>query len=114
MSGFTKTIKRTYTFDGDEVTVIFSRLKRRHMTKVINHLPTPGTDMTAAQSLALLSDLSEDLPDIIKRFEGLTDSEGEPVTLEDAVDEAYFTELFAEIFGDIAEQSFLSEKNAGN
>ncbi len=116
MSSFTPLVDKEYAFEGDEVKVRFSRLKRKHMLSVMPHLAALGgldkdvdlTSLTSEQASAmneLLNDIIDVVPEYVKEFSGLKDSDGNPVQIGSVVDDFYFLGLATMIAMDMVKES---------
>lgn len=112
MSRYTQKINKVFQFEGDDVKVRYTRLKRKKAFQVTAKLPKGvGADnireaVSITDALDVMEIMADYLPDQVVHFEGLSDADGNPVTLEEALDEAYFTELVADIALAIFEDSF--------
>ena len=53
----------------------------------------------------VLDNIADVLPSYVKSFEGLSDSEGNPVSLEMVVNEMYFVKLCSQITTDVMAES---------
>lgn len=113
MSKFTQSVTKTFEFDGDKVTVVAKRIKRKHMMLVAPHSPEPGKNPTQEQNLAMLDALAGAILEYITEFIGLTDEEGEVLDFSVVVEEAYFHELLAEICAWWFEASQMSAAQVG-
>ncbi len=110
MSNFTPLVTKQYDFDGDNVTVVFSRLRRNDM---LNAMPkyaklTAAGDDEAATTTAvndILNDIADKIPEYVKDFSGLLDSEGNPISIETVVEDMYFLKLCASIATDMIKES---------
>lgn len=116
MSNFTPLVTKKFSFEGDEVTVKFARLKRKHMLKMLPLMTkfsdtVDGIDedgMSPAQA-ELVQDVMAELGDrageYIKSLEGLTDAAGNPITVEQFTEDSYFMTLFADLLVEMMEAS---------
>jgi len=118
MSKFTKQIKRTYQFDGDEVYVVMDRLKRKDALKIAPLMNEPDENgkvkMSFEDSMKFTDVASGILKKYITVFTGLKDEDGVALVIEDIFGEdgaVYFMELISEIIGDLMEASFATEDN---
>ncbi len=117
MSNFTPLVKTTYEFDGDTIQVWFSRLNRKDMLKILPSFAKiqqskddaeKGDEMSVeyvANINDVLNEVAELIPKYIRKFEGLNDTDGKPITIETVVDEMYFSTLLSELIIDIIKQS---------
>jgi len=110
MSNFTPTVNKQYTFDGDTVNIVFSRLLRKDMLTV---LPTflklnkseEDSDERGELVNEVLNKLADVLPNYIKEMDGLNDSEGNSISIDSVVNEMYFMQLSAQIAMDLIKES---------
>lgn len=114
MSKFTQSVKKTFEFDGDTVAVSLARIKRGQMLQLSPHIPGEGEAASAEQNLRLLEEASKFLPEVLKGFSGLADANGDNISLETMMDEAYFQPLLAEIISAWLETSAVSADEVGN
>jgi hypothetical protein len=124
MSNFTPLVTREYEFEGDKVTISFSRLKRKHMLEVMPYLSvlagldeeTPLEDYTEEQQGALnevINSIIDVIPDYVHNFEGLLSVDNSNVGIETVVDDFYFLALASMIALDmVKESSPVKEGNA--
>jgi hypothetical protein len=109
MSNFTPLVTKTLQFEGEEVKVTFARLKRKHMLQLIPHFLKYKEDAdteTKMQLFAPIIDVIGDhAPEYIRSIDGVTTAEGEPVSIVDVVEGAYFLDLFADIIVSMIEAS---------
>lgn len=116
MSNFTPLVTKKFEFDGDTVTVRFSRIKRKHFFKLMplfmkfkgkikDEEPAEG-EVKKARELneeelghfqALMNDLGDSMLSYIKQVEGLNDAAGEPVSKQDMMEDSYFLNLQIDI-----------------
>ena len=117
MSKFTKSITRSYQFDGDTVTVTMQRMKRKHAMKLLPFISEPdesgNVKMTFQDQMEMLDVAAEFLPKYVNKIGGMRGEAGEELTTEAAVEliseESYFMGLVGEIVGDWTEASFMFE-----
>jgi len=114
MSRFLPTVLHTIDFDGDTVSVKLRRVTRGDMLRIAPHLPTDGNEPTTEQNLIMLEEIAQVLPGYVESFDGLVDGNGEPITLETVISEAYFLELLGEIAGLLISSSSPTEKEGKN
>ena len=120
MSNFTPLVSKTYTFEGDTITVEFARLKRMDVLMMMPKVQQAAAlqikkDETGAALLnnEVLNDLLTVLPDYVKKFDGLTYENGEPIKFSEAVDEMYFMDLITDIGMDVMNSSMVVEGAEG-
>lgn len=111
MSSFTKRITKNFLFEGDTVVVESERMKKEDFSTIAPLMKTEGNKTTIDQSDPdkLLEVGREVLGRRVKGLSGLRTEDGEPLTLQDVVNETYFLELATEILSWIMENSFASE-----
>jgi hypothetical protein len=104
MSNFTPLVKKEYEFEGDTVSVAFCRMKRKHTLRllpIIQNLSKANNSEDAKFQEAAQSDLLEKLTDIlpehVKEFSGLKDSDGNPIDFNTVIDDSYFFNLVVDI-----------------
>lgn len=121
MSNFTPLVNKTYEFEGDNVNVSFSRLKRKHMLSVMPHLSKlkdvgdiEDLDQEKIDSMNdLLNDIIDSLPEYVTAFDGLADSTGAQLEINTVVEDFYFMKLAMQIALDIIKESSpVTEGNA--
>lgn len=119
MSKFTKSITRTYQFDGDTVVVTMARLKRKDALRLAPHISDPDEDgnvkMSFGDSMEFVEVSSDVLLGYVSSFSGLVDDQGTPITIEDVCgedSEVYFMGLISDMMGDLMKASFIGEDKA--
>ena len=132
MSNFTPLVEKEYEWDGDTVKVTFARLKRKDMLLVFPALKELGTarDVQEGDEGVIMVDgvgvkgedisnamndvldvLLDKLPEYITEFEGLVDSDNQPISVETVASEFYFMRLCSMIVMDmVSESSFKGGK----
>ena len=106
MSSFTPLVKKKYTFEDDNVTVIFARIKRKHIMKLLPKLIFLADDSDdLAGKNEVLNDAMSIMPEYIKSIDGLTGSDNEAISKETVFDDMYFAELASQITLDMLEES---------
>ncbi len=116
MSNFTPLVEREYDFDGDHIKVTFARLTRKDM---LASMPAflkldkaeEGSDDYNAAINDVLNNISDSMPNYIRSFEGLTNAEGEQITIDTVVNEMYFMVLCAQIATDMMKESSVTGGN---
>lgn len=112
MSKFLKTCRNIFEFDGDKVEVVAERLKKDDVLTMNSFgAMVDGTytvDGTKSKEMAAFT--SDLLKKRVKSFSGLTDGNGEPVTLDDVLSEMYFTSLVDDILVFILDSSVLNKE----
>ncbi len=116
MSQFTPLVRKQYTFEGDTVSVAFARLKRKDFHKLAPHIKfdadTGKTKMSFHDQIEFSGVMAEVLPEYVKEFAGLKDSDGNAVTLQQALEEVYFMSLIGDVVSDLFESSNMKESEA--
>jgi len=97
MSGFTKTKTFETTFDGDTVSMTLTRLKRKDMMKMAPALSKIKQNMTEEEGAEVLDEFADIVIRNTSNFSGLKDNDGNLISLEEAVEEAYFIYLTSAI-----------------
>lgn len=112
MGHFTQAVEETIVFDGDEVKLTLRRMQNKHMLKFAPEFKTmPGENILART--ARLVDASRDiLKECITNLRGLKDSDGNAITLDVAMEEAYFLPLFDAVLGRLLAVSVMQEVDA--
>lgn len=103
MSKFTKAVRFTTEFDGDTVSMSLARLKRADMMKLSSYISI-GPDGEALGELdqtAIMEVAVDFLPRYVTNFAGLMTEDGETVSLEEMIEEAYFFALASNIIAEI-------------
>jgi hypothetical protein len=119
MSNFTPLVTKEYEFDGDKVTVIFTRLKRKDMLSALpafKKLNDMDEDDDGAEKQEVINDvlngIADVIPDYVKTISGLVDADGDDVPIETVAEEMYFMRLCAQIAMDIMRESTVPGGNA--
>jgi len=113
MSNYTRNIVKTFEFDGDSITVEFSRLKRKHLMALSPFLSDDGA-MKFSDQMEMINAASEFIPELIQSFDGLKDSNGDVISLSEVLEESYFTPLVSDILSAIMDVSFLNQADVKN
>ena len=111
MSRFTPLVQKEYTFEADKITVLFSRLKRKHVMKLLPHIATLGEK--SSEKSAVLNEMLDVIPEYITSLQGLVDSQGIAVTSDTVFEEVYFMELAMAITMDVIAESMPMMGEAG-
>lgn len=116
MSKFTKTVRRTFTCEGDEVVVVLKRLKRKDMMRLMPYMKSEadGEAIGAMDSLEMLDFSADLLPDYIVSMTGLLDEDGKELEFSDIAGEAYFMTLLSEICMALFEASNMQGDDSKN
>lgn len=110
MSNYTKSLNKTFEFEGDFVQVSFSRMKRKHIRLLAGY---DLGNLTTEQSVALI-DNAAPIFECVNSVTGLTDAEGTPLGVDVITEEAYFMPLAMDILAAIIEASFVTKTDEGN
>jgi hypothetical protein len=113
MSNFTPLVTREYEFEGDKISMTFSRLKRKHMLGAMPALKTmrdlqdesASDDRMQTAMGDVLTAIVDHVPDYVTEFKGLTDENGNPISIETVCNEFYFMALSAQICNDVLQAS---------
>ena len=119
MGNFTRQITKTYSFDGDQISIVFRRLKRHEALQLAPFFKEENgeTVMTFKDQLEMSNAVCDLLPDVILFLDGLVidgvnvnyQSGQESEGFEDFVSNAYFLPLHTELMTDILDSSFVKE-----
>lgn len=104
MSQFTPTLHYETEFDGDKITCEMRRLKRKHMLELISVLKSESSAAGETEAkLTSMSQLAEAasriLPECLvdKKLSGLKDKDGNALSLDQIIEEAYFAPLIVKL-----------------
>jgi hypothetical protein len=104
MSNFTPLVNQEYEFEGDKISITFSRLKRKDMLasmpalKRLTDANDSGDEDAKREAINdVLNNIADVLPGYVTSFEGLADGDGSPVAIEAVCETFYFMKLAAEI-----------------
>jgi len=115
MSNFTPLVTKEYDFDGDHITVTFSRVTRKHMLASMPaflKIQEADEDNRAEIINDVLNDIVDVIPNYVKSIEGLNDVEGNRIKIETVVTDMYFMRLCALIANDMMRESSAPGGNA--
>ena len=119
MSNFTPLVNQEFEFQGDVIKTSYSRLKRQHMLgvmpamKSLQEAVTDGDEDKQQEAInEILDKLIDVIPEYMKSFSGLKDSDGNEINIETVVNEFYFLSLAAQIATQIVKDSSATEGNA--
>ena len=113
MGSFTKHIEKVFPFDGDTVAVKATRLNRGGLRKLQPLMKTDKKGNVAIDQTdaVLVLDLgAEIIKEHVIGMEGLRDSDGQPVSVDEMIDGTYHMDLSTTILGWIMEESFLTSE----
>lgn len=116
MSKFTKTVRRTFEFEDDEVVVVLRRLKRKDMMKLMPYMKgvEDGESIGTMDSIQMLDFSADMLIDYVVSMTGLIDGDGDEMNFSDIAGEAYFMNLISEICMALFEVSNMSKDDSKN
>ena len=116
MSQFTPLVSYETEFEGDRITMNLRRLQRKDMQKLTPymHAEDGGTKITFSDQMEFSNMAMDLLPVYVSNFQGLTNSAGEPMSIESIIDEVYFSSLLQELVVEIFSISRLSGEDAKN
>ena len=117
MSNFTPHITFETDFEGDHITAKLSRLKRKDMTTVARYVDVDeeGNLAGGLDVEQMIEFAAEVLPRYVEEFKGLKDADGNAISIETVVDEAYFLPLVTELVSALFDASGMKaadEKNS--
>jgi hypothetical protein len=113
MGNFSPLVKKSYTFQGDNVHVEFARLKRKDMLLLMPLLKKVSTsqavdDSEHAEAVSEMINVALDfMPTYIHSLKGLLQSDGEQIDVNTLCSEMYFIDLASDILTDIIEESIV-------
>lgn len=112
MSNFTKSEEFKTEFQKDIVEMRLTRLKRGDIKELSPYIKQPDENgnitLSFSENIEFTGMAAEILPRYVTNFKGLTDKAGEPIELEDILEETYFITLVGNIFRRLMEISFVS------
>lgn len=110
MSKFTPSITRTYEYEGDTVTIVMNRLKRKDAVKMMPFFGEPDENgnykMSVQQQMVLLDNCADIIRKNVVSITGMSFDEAVNDVIAVVFDEAYFLELLSDILNDMIEASF--------
>ncbi len=116
MSQFTPLVSFETEFEGDRITMKLRRLQRKDMQKLtpFMHAEDGETKVSFTSQMEFSGMAMDLLPEYVSEFKGLTDSEGNTMTIEAILEEVYFTSLLQELVVEVFSISRLSGDDAKN
>lgn len=117
MSGFVPNSKFCTSFEGDEVCMVLSPLKRKDVQTLapfISQEDDGQVKMSFKEQLDFLNAFSDMMPDYVADFSGLKDESGNEVLLEIVFSNVYFMELSGIIVGELMNISRLRQDEEGS
>jgi len=102
MSSFLPTLRNTFEFDGDQVEVTFKRPTRKHFLTLLPLIKKMNNEDGEVDQVAAMEMLEAAVPIIkecVVEFQGLEAADGTPMSFDDTIDEAFFTDLHSEMMG---------------
>lgn len=121
MGKFTKSITRSYQFDGDEITIVINRMNRKDAMKLVPYVGQPDEEgnvkMEFEDQMKMIDVVADFMPKYVTSIAGLPDAEtNSQLSTEQAkeriFEESYYIGLIGEIVGDWTEASFMFETKA--
>jgi hypothetical protein len=112
MGRFTQAVNETTVFDGDTITYKLRRLQNKHMVKLSPVLSAVGTEAVLLRTARLADESKDVLLECVSEFKGAKDSDGNALTFEDVLGEAYFLMLIDSILGRLLQVSVMTEVDA--
>jgi len=113
MSKFTKSFRVELDFEGDHLVLVMERMKRKDALKLVPYMGAPDADGTVnisfGDQITVMNVAADLLPKYVKSLTGLVDEDGEAMTIEMIVDEAYFLTLIGQILNHLMVKSFIGE-----
>lgn len=119
MSKYTKTVKFEAQFDGDNVSCNFRRLSRADMTLTTSMIDYSRVDENGFpcedDNTKMLNAVIDMLPRYIDgQLHGLTDADGNVISIEEVAAEGYFLPLATAMATSLMNSSAISETDEGN
>lgn len=105
MSGFTKTFKYETEFDGDKVQFTLSRMTRKDVMLVTPMLAKIDKSISEEEAMEVTNQFIDVLKACVVNMTGLTDEEGNEVSVETMLEEQYFFALSSEVISVLMERS---------
>lgn len=116
MSNFTRTVKKTFNFDGDEIEIVFNRLKTSDFRLLASHLEIdeetglPTGKVSFGNQMDMITKAIEILPNRVESMTGLKDPEGNQMEFIDIVNEQYFMGFVSDVFAAVMGASVVSNE----
>lgn len=118
MGNFTPKVKFTTEFDGDTISMELARLKRKHVVALSPFMKESdaegNTTMSFEDQAKFAEALTGVLPEVVFNFSGVTTSDGQPVSLETVISEAYYNGLVVLITQELFAISYPNGQQLGN
>lgn len=116
MSKYTPTFIRSREFDGDNISVTFVQLKRKHLLKVAGKITKgeDGTPVLKGEQSEILELMVDILKDCAQSITGLRDASGNVVEIDTVLEEAYFLPLMSWMFSELMLASEINEEEEKN
>lgn len=109
MSGYTKSVTKSFVFEGDEFKVTFRRLKRKHLMLIMpemqEYLKSNKEEPDTPVIAAVLDKIYGFIEEYITCITGLKDAEGEDISVNEFFTELYFMEISTKVAMTILEES---------
>lgn len=117
MGNFTSKFTKTFHFDGDEISVGFTRMKNKHFILIAPYLVLDDSEPKALRagmlrSVKLVEESKQVLKECIIDIKGIKDSAGRELLLDDILEQAYFISLLDQMLGQLMDASVLRESDA--
>ena len=112
MSRFTPSVKYSTSFDGDNISMVLTRLKRKdamRLAKFYQYDEKKKQGSLIGDEAELMEVVADVLPRYVNDFAGLVTAENRPMSIEEAIDEMYFMPLIGDILSELMNISSLSE-----
>jgi len=110
MSNFMPLVRREYEFEGDTISVSFTRLTRQQMIEISPYLPKDDHGLSEDDNMSLIGKAIDILKKNVVDFSGLKNANGEPLAFLDIIDDTYFFSLSTDMVKDLMGESMLSVK----
>jgi len=112
MSKYTPKLEKKIEFEGDTVSVVMTRLSYAHMGELTPYIVIAETGKVSVRfenKARLFEIAAKILGDVVEKFEGLKDTNGNPVGLAQVLREMYFMPIITALLTHLLENSFLKE-----
>ena len=115
MSNFTPLVEYKTTFDGDDITIQLSRLKRKHFLTIAPYITKDvdeegNLEMSFEDQAQFAEVMAQIIPECVKSFNGLVMKTGEPLDINVVVVEGYFQNLMGSIMAELLQISKPTEE----
>ena len=113
MSKFIRSVPFKTEYDGDSISMNLQPLKRKDILKLAPFMGD-GESVGTLDSFQMMDVGSGLIPNYVTNFKGLVDAEDQQITIEEAVDESYFTELVSIIMQELFAISNMGKDDSKN